>query len=83
MVLRRPSSSRGRDSVSAHLDMMLPLRSPSKAALRMRRHRERRRDGLRRITVELREKEVTALIRKGLLRDDATSCEERLLRFFG
>jgi hypothetical protein len=32
-----------------------PLRSPSKAALRMRRHRERRPDGLRCVTIELRD----------------------------
>jgi hypothetical protein len=44
---------------------------PSAAAVRMRRHRERRRDGLRCMAIELRETEVTALIRKGLLRDDA------------
>lgn len=44
--------------------------APSAAALRMRRHQERRRDGLRCMMVELRETEVTALIRKGLL-DDA------------
>ena len=42
----------------------------SGAALRMRRSRERRRDGLRCMTIELRETEVTALIQKGLLRDD-------------
>ncbi len=33
----------------------------SGAALRMRRHRERRRDGLRCVTIELRETEITAL----------------------
>ena len=43
----------------------------SAAALRMRRHRERRRDGLRCMTIELRETEVTALIRKGFLKEDA------------
>jgi hypothetical protein len=43
---------------------------PSSAALRMRRHRERRRDGLRCMTVELRETEVTALIRRGLLKGE-------------
>ena len=43
----------------------------SGAALRMRRHRERRRDGLRCMTIELRETEVTALIRKRLLKEDA------------
>jgi hypothetical protein len=45
--------------------------APSAAALRMRRHRERRRDGLRCMTIELREVEIDALIRKGVLGDDA------------
>jgi hypothetical protein len=44
--------------------------APSASALRMRRHRERRRDGLRCMTIELRETEITALIRKGLLKED-------------
>ena len=43
----------------------------SPAALRMRRHRERRRDGLRCLKIELRETEVEALIHKGLLNADA------------
>jgi hypothetical protein len=37
------------------------------AAERMRRHRQRRRDGLRCLMIELRETEVNALIKKGLL----------------
>ena len=44
--------------------------TPSTAALRMRRHRERRRDGLRCMTIELRETEIDALIRRGLLEED-------------
>jgi hypothetical protein len=44
--------------------------APTAAALRMRRHRERRRDGLRSMTIELRETEVTALIRQGLLKGE-------------
>jgi hypothetical protein len=44
--------------------------APSAAALRMRRHRERRKDGLRCMTIELRETEVSALIRRGLLRGE-------------
>jgi hypothetical protein len=44
--------------------------APSAAALRMRRHRERRQDGLRCMTIELRETEVTALVRKGFLKED-------------
>jgi hypothetical protein len=45
----------------------------SAAALRMRRHRERQRDGLRCVTIELRETEITTLIRKGLLKEDMRS----------
>jgi hypothetical protein len=41
--------------------------APSAAAERMRRHRQRRRDGLRCFMIELRETEIDALIRKGLL----------------
>ena len=44
-------------------------RSP--AAERMRRHRERRRDGLRCLTIELREMEIEALARNGFLKTDA------------
>jgi hypothetical protein len=33
----------------------------------MRRHRERRRDGLRCMTIELRETEIATIIRKGLI----------------
>ena len=42
----------------------------SAAAERMRRHRERRRDGLRCLTIELRETEIDALIHKGMLNAD-------------
>jgi hypothetical protein len=40
----------------------------SDAAWRMRLHRERRRRGLQCLLVELRETEIDALIRKGLLK---------------
>jgi hypothetical protein len=43
----------------------------SPAAERMRRHRERRRDGLRCLTIELRETEIDALARNGFLKADA------------
>jgi len=36
----------------------------------MRRHRERRRDGLRCLTIELRETEIDALIRNELLKPE-------------
>jgi hypothetical protein len=42
----------------------------SAAAERMRRHRERRRDGLRCLMIELRETEVNALIQRGYLNDE-------------
>jgi hypothetical protein len=42
----------------------------SAAAERMRRHRERRRDGLRCLTIELRETEINALICKELLKPE-------------
>jgi hypothetical protein len=45
------------------------LRSP--AAQRMRDHRERRRLGLRSVTIQVFEKEVDTLVRKGLLEADA------------
>jgi hypothetical protein len=37
----------------------------------MRRHRERRRDGMRCLTIEIRDSEVEALVRKQLLKPDA------------
>jgi hypothetical protein len=71
MVLRRASSAGGGDSVTTESDPVAPLRSPSAAARRMRQHRERRRKALRCMTIELRETEVSALIRKGFLGNDA------------
>ena len=43
---------------------------PSPAAERMRAHRQRRRDGLRCLTIELRETEVDALIEMKLLNSE-------------
>jgi hypothetical protein len=58
----------------------------SSAAERMRRHRERRRDGLRCLSIELRATEIDALIHKGMLksdtRNDAKSIIEALYAFF-
>ena len=49
-----------------------PTATPrSSAAERMRAHRQRRRDGLRCLTIELRETEIDALICKGGLKADA------------
>ncbi len=61
----------------------LPTRST--AAERMRRHRERRRDGLRCLTIELRETEIDALIRQRLLnpetRNDRSAVIDALYAF--
>jgi hypothetical protein len=58
----------------------------SPAAERMRRHRERRRDGLRCLNIELRATEIDGLIDRGLLkpetRNDAKSIIEALYAFF-
>jgi hypothetical protein len=58
-------------------------RSP--AAERMRRHRERRRDGLRCLTIELRVTEIEALVRIGLLkaetRNDQNAIREALYEY--
>jgi hypothetical protein len=57
----------------------------SLAAERMRRHRQRRRDGLRCLVIELRETEIDALISKGLLkaetRNDTNAIIEALYAF--
>jgi hypothetical protein len=45
----------------------VPIRSPSPTAERMRRHRERRRKGLRYFRVELRVTQIEMLIAKGYL----------------
>jgi hypothetical protein len=56
----------------------------SAAAERMRRYRERRRDGLRCFTLEIRDEEIDALIKRGHLaasdRDDTAAI---LLAFYG
>jgi hypothetical protein len=48
-----------------------PQKTPSDAAERMRAHRQRRQAGLRCVMIELREAEVTELIRRKLLDTDA------------
>jgi hypothetical protein len=60
--------------------------SVSAAAARMRRHRQRRRDGMRSLTIEVREAEIDALIRSGFLekssRNDANAVTQALYRVF-
>ena len=67
--------------MTTELDKTLALPSSS-AALRMRRHRERRRDGLRCMTIELRETEVAELVRKGFLEEDARNDSQALRNAF-
>ena len=44
--------------------------SPTPAAERMRRHRERRREGMRCLWIELRDTEIDALVQSGLLKSE-------------
>jgi len=69
----------------AEMTLTAPTTEPvalSPAAQRMRLHRERRRQGLRCLTIQLRETEVDALIHKGMLnaemRNDPTAVVEAL-----
>jgi hypothetical protein len=59
-------------------------RSP--AAERMRRHRQRRRDGLRCLVIELRETEIDTLVQKKLLnadaRNDTRAVRKALYQYF-
>ena len=69
--------------------MMLPSSAEpairTAAAERMRRHRQRRRDGLRCFIIELRETEIDALISNGLLaaedRQDYNSVQSAFYAF--
>jgi hypothetical protein len=64
--------------------MEIANRSP--AAERMRLHRERKKNGMRCLMIELRETEIDALARKGLqgseMRNDAGSVSEALYKWF-
>jgi hypothetical protein len=73
---------------SAEAAVISPANVPSKcspAAERMRRHRERRRDGMRCLTLELRETEIDVLVHEGLLkpetRNDPSAVREALYAF--
>jgi hypothetical protein len=62
------------------------LTGRSPAAERMRLHRERRRQGLRCLTIEVRESEIDTLVRMGLLkiemRNDANAIIEAIYAHF-
>ena len=49
------------------------------AAERMRLYRERRRSGLRCLIIELRETEIDALIRKGLLKSEMRNVDTEII----
>jgi hypothetical protein len=53
--------------------------SISPAASRMRRHRQRRRDGFSCVVVELRETEIDALVDKGLLKPDTRHSKNAII----
>jgi hypothetical protein len=55
-----------------------PSRSSSPAALRMRRYRKQRRQGLRSVRILLDETDVDAFIHLGLLKEDQRQDEEAL-----
>jgi len=54
-------------------------RTYSPAAERMRRHRERRKNELRCLTIQIRESEIDALARKGFLHVDARNDTNSIL----
>jgi hypothetical protein len=58
------------DPGTAELSPATKQLSRSTSAVRMLRHRERRRKGLRFLGIELREREIEALIRRGRLHPD-------------
>ena len=59
---------------------MLPISAAcSPAAERMRRHRQRRRDGLRCLMVELRDGEIDELIRRGLLKSEMRNDDTEII----
>jgi hypothetical protein len=59
-------------------DATTPPISP--AAARMRRHRKRRRDGLRCLTVQLRETEIDMLICKALLKPELRHSKNAIVK---
>jgi hypothetical protein len=54
--------------------------TPSGAAKRMRRYRQRRREGLRCLTVQLRETEIEALVHKGLLQFETRHSKSEIIK---
>jgi hypothetical protein len=65
-ILQLPTQDAGMTAISSTIEPAIC----TAAAERMRRHRQRRRDGLRCLIIELRETEIDDLIRKGLLKSE-------------
>jgi hypothetical protein len=61
----------------AMTDATTPPNSP--AAERMRRYRQRRRDGFSCVVVELRETEIDALVDKGLLKPETRHSKNAII----
>ena len=59
--------------------MELQVASRSSAAERMKLHRERKKKGMRCLTIELRETEIDALIRKGFLKSDTRNDTQAII----
>ena len=59
--------------------MELQVASRSAAAERMKLHRERKKKGMRCLTIELRETEIDALIRNGFLKADTRNDAEAII----
>ena len=75
-----PSVSTLQIEVDAGIVAGEPMTSRSLTpAERIRRHRERRRDGLRCFCIELRETEIEALIRKGMLKPETRNDRNAVL----
>ena len=53
---------------------------PSPSAMRMRRSRERRREGLRYLRIELRATEIDALVRKKYLKSEARNERNAIIK---
>jgi hypothetical protein len=81
---RKEQKGRAYRSLRMSGDPTTPPIAFSAAAQRMRAHRKRREAGLRCLTIELRETEVTELIRRNLLdadaRHDANAVRKALYR---
>ena len=65
----------------------IAARSPSPASVRMRRHRERHRKGIRQFHVRLHVTQIDMLVAKGYLehkeRDDAAALQRAIDTFIG